>query len=119
MTSGYWRDAPAGQMAMEGARDVTRRVLVSPDDGWDGWVMRAFEIAPGGHTPRHAHEWPHINVGLEGEGVLEMDGEEHPLRAGSYAFVPGGTTHQFRNTGDVATGIVCIVPEEGDPQAVE
>lgn len=119
MAAGYWRDVPSQPMAMEGARDVTRRVLVSPRDGWDGWVMRAFELAPGGHTPRHAHPWPHINVGLEGDGVAEIDGEEHPLHAGSYAFVPPGSTHQFRNTGALPMGIVCIVPVEGDPQAAD
>lgn len=119
MTAGYWRDVPAQPMTMAGARDVTRRVLISPQDGWDGWVMRAFELAPGGHTPRHAHKWPHINVGLEGSGIVEIDGVEHPLRGGSYAFVPPGSVHQFRNTGTGPMGIICIVPLEGDPQVAD
>lgn len=117
MTSGHWTDVAAEPMVMEGAHEVTRRVLISPRDGWQGWVMRAFELAPGGYTPRHAHPWPHINVGLDGEGVLEVDGEERPLRAGSYAFVPADALHQFRAAPGSSFAMVCIVPEEGDPQA--
>jgi len=119
VSTGYWKDLKAEPMAMEGARDVTKRILVAPKAGWDGWVMRAFEMAAGGHTPSHAHPWPHINVGLEGEGVVRIGGEEHPLRAGSYAFVPAGVEHQFRNTGTTPFGFVCIVPAEGDPQAAQ
>jgi quercetin dioxygenase-like cupin family protein len=116
MGAGHWKDLPSEPMRMDGARDVTKRVLVSPADGWDGWVMRVFELRPGGHTPRHDHDWPHINVWLEGEGVLEIDGEEHVLRAGSHAFVPAGATHQFRAAGSEPCAFVCIVPEQGDPQ---
>ncbi len=101
-------------MVGDGIQDVVKRVLVSPADGWDGWVMRLFDIGPGGHTPRHTHDWPHINVVLSGRGELHLDGEDHPLEAGSYAFVPAGLTHQFRNAGAETFSFVCIVPEEGD-----
>jgi quercetin dioxygenase-like cupin family protein len=117
MSAGYWKDRTAEPMAMEGAWDVSKRVLVGPADGWDGYVMRAFELGPGGHTPRHVHAWPHINIGLEGEGVVVIGGVEHELRAGSYAFVPAGIVHQFRAAGEASFAFVCIVPEEGDPQA--
>jgi quercetin dioxygenase-like cupin family protein len=117
MSAGYWRDVDAEPMTMEGARGVSKRVLVSPKDGWAGWVMRAFEVESGGHTPRHVHAWPHINVGLQGEGVVLIGGEEHRLRAGGFAFVPAGAEHQFRNTGAAPFAFVCIVPEQGDPQA--
>jgi len=116
MATGHWKDAEPRPMAMEEARGVTRRLLLSPGDGWDGWVMRAFELEPGGQTPRHVHAWPHINVGLEGEGVVTIGGKDHELRQGSYAFVPEGTVHQFRNPGKAPLAFICIVPEEGDPQ---
>jgi quercetin dioxygenase-like cupin family protein len=107
-------DVEAVVMAGDGVRDVVKRVLVSPAEGWDGWVMRVFDVGPGGHTPRHAHAWPHINVVLSGHGELHLDGEDHVLAAGSYAFVPAGLTHQFRNTGAEPFSFVCIVPQEGD-----
>jgi quercetin dioxygenase-like cupin family protein len=107
-------DAPAAAVAGEGIRDVVKRVLVSPAEGWEGWVMRLFDVEPGGHTPRHAHDWPHINFVAAGRGELYLDGEEHALAAGSYAYVPAGLIHQFRNTGDEVFSFVCIVPERGD-----
>ena len=76
--------------------------------------MRLFDVAPGGHTPRHAHDWPHINFVAAGRGELHLDGEDHKLEAGSYAYVPAGLTHQFRNNGDEVFSFICIVPEHGD-----
>ncbi|MCO1656502.1 cupin domain-containing protein [Pseudonocardia sp. S2-4] len=39
---------------------------------------------------------------VRGELVLALDGVEHPLRAGSAVFIPGGVTHGVRNAGSTA-----------------
>ncbi len=104
----------ATAMAGDGIEGVVKRVLVSPEQGWDGWVMRLFDVEPGGHTPRHRHDWPHINFVAAGSGVLYLDGAEHALAAGSYAYVPGGHEHQFRAADGESLSFVCIVPESGD-----
>jgi len=114
MKVGEWRDVAGVELSGEDIAGVVKRVLVGPRDGWDGWVMRAFELAPGGHTPRHRHPWPHINVMLEGSGTLYLDGEEHALGAGGFAFVPAGAEHQFQNPGEDRFAFVCIVPERGE-----
>ena len=111
---GRAEDLAAVTMTGEGVQDVVKRVLVSPGEGWDGWVMRLFEIAPGGHTPRHVHPWPHINFVASGAGELHLDGEDYEIEAGSFAFVPAGDEHQFSATGDTPLSFVCIVPAEGD-----
>ncbi|MFA4966263.1 MAG: cupin domain-containing protein [Thermoleophilia bacterium] len=107
-------DAPAWPVAGEGVAEVVKRVLVSPAEGWEGWVMRFFEVGPGGHTPRHTHAWPHINFVASGSGRLYLDGEDHALSAGSYAYVPGGDEHQFINGGEEPLAFICIVPVEGE-----
>jgi len=107
-------DLDAVPMAGAGVEGVVKRVLVSPEQGWDGWVMRLFDLEPGGHTPRHGHDWPHINFVAAGRGVLYLDGEEHPLTPGSYAYVPSGREHQFRADADAPLSFICIVPESGD-----
>ncbi len=89
------------------------KVLVSPAQGWDSHVMRVMEVGVGGYTPKHQHDWPHINYVIEGEGNLLIEETLHPLSAGSYAFVPPNTLHQFTNTGDVTFKFICIVPTEG------
>jgi len=107
-------DVAAVPMAGDGIEGVMKRVLVSPEEGWDGWVMRLFDVEPGGHTPQHAHDWPHINYVASGRGVLALDGVENPLEAGSYAYVPSNHEHQFRAAVDAPLSFICIVPEAGD-----
>lgn len=95
-------------------KGVTKQVPVGPDQGWEDHVMRVFTVEAGGHTPKHAHDWPHINYVLEGEGVLHHNGKESHIRAGSVAYVPGGTEHQFVNNSSEKLSFICIVPKEGE-----
>ncbi len=95
------------------AKGAEMKVLITPEEGWKGHVMRIFTIEPGGFTPRHNHPWPHINYIINGKGKLFLDGKENDIEKGSYAYVPSGETHQFQNTGQETLEFICIVPEEG------
>lgn len=94
--------------------NILKKVLVSPNEGWEGWVMRLFELGANGCSPKHSHPWPHINYILGGQGRLHLDGTDYELGAGSYAYVPAGALHQFLNIGSEEFRFLCIVPEEGD-----
>lgn len=96
------------------AKDVIRQALIGPAQGWEGWVMRQFIIAPGGYTPRHTHPWPHINYVVGGSGSLFLEGTDHAIGIGAIAYVPSDKLHQFQNTGSEPLIFLCIVPEEGD-----
>ena len=100
------------EVEMPDAKGVEMKVLISPAEGWDGWVMREFILEPGGNTPRHIHDWPHINYIHEGEGTLFLKGEEHALVPGAFAYVPAGAEHQFRNTGTGKFRFMCIIPKK-------
>lgn len=106
-------DTPADSINHPDAKNARIQVLVGPQQGWPDHVMRMIELAPDGHTPHHAHDWPHINYMVEGSGILHMDGKETPVSAGSYAFVPAGTVHHFKNSGSGKFRFICIVPKEG------
>lgn len=97
-----------------GAANVIKQSLVGPAQGWRGWVMRLFTLKGGGHTPRHAHPWPHINYMVSGKGILYLDGKEYTVEPGFVAYIPGEAEHQFKNSGDQEFSFICIVPEEGD-----
>lgn len=97
-----------------GLKNVTKQVAISPQQGWDGWVMRIFTLGKDGFSPRHIHDWPHINYVIEGSGNLYLDGKENPVKAGDTAYIPAGEEHQFTNTGSGNLSFICIVPEEGD-----
>jgi quercetin dioxygenase-like cupin family protein len=38
------------------AKGIAARVVIGKNDGAENFWMRVFEIAPGGHTPRHTHD---------------------------------------------------------------
>ncbi|MBN2899511.1 MAG: cupin domain-containing protein [Clostridia bacterium] len=100
-------------MSGDAVKDASMKKLVGPEEGWDSHVMRVIELGKDGYSPKHVHPWPHINYIIEGEGVLFLEGKENPIKAGSFAYVPSGELHQFRNTGDVTLKFICIVPKEG------
>ncbi len=95
------------------AKGAGMKAVISPKEGWEGYVMRIFEVEAGGYTPKHVHPWPHINYVIGGNGILYLDGKEHDIEAGSYAYVPSNIEHQFRNPGKEKIEFICIVPEEG------
>ena len=99
------------KVELEDALGVTMKVLVSPREGWEGWIMREFIVDEGGNTPKHNHPWPHINYVLEGEGIVHVNGVDNAITAGSFAYVPSDTEHQFRNVGSGALRFICIIPE--------
>ncbi len=100
-------------MQGDGVVGVTKRMLIGPRDGYDGF-MRVFTVQPGGRSPYHSHEWFHANYILEGEGKLVMEGVEHAVMAGSVAYIEGGKMHNFVNLGSVPLKFICLVPRSGD-----
>jgi len=95
-------------------KNVSKQVLIGPEQGWEDYVMRLFTVEKGGCSPLHAHDWPHIVFIVEGDGVLYLDGDEYPIRAGSVMFIPGGKEHQLTQKGEANFVFMCIVPKEGE-----
>lgn len=101
------------KISLPDAQKSFMKVLVSDKEGWSDYVMRLLEIEEDGYTPKHDHPWPHINYITEGSGSLFLDGEEIPLEEGSFAYIPSGKVHQFKNSGNRIFKFLCIVPKEG------
>lgn len=97
----------------ESAENAFMKVLVSEKEGWEDHVMRVVEVEEDGFTPRHKHPWPHINYVVEGQGVIMIDGKDHLVKTGDYAFIPNDTLHQFKNRGKETFKFICIVPKVG------
>jgi quercetin dioxygenase-like cupin family protein len=92
------------------ARGVTGRVVIGRIDGANNFCMRRFDLAPGGHTPRHAHAWEHEIFFHAGEAEVLSAGEWIRVAAGDAVFVPGDEEHQIRNAGDSGLTFICLVP---------
>lgn len=97
------------------ARGVKGRVLIGKNDGAANFCMRLFELAPGGHTPKHSHAWEHEIFVHSGNGAVFQNGTWVPLEAGCTVFIPGNEEHQIRNTGDRLFQFVCLIPS-GPPE---
>ena len=110
---GNSNDIKGKVLISDAVKEASMKVLVSPREGWDSHVMRVLELGKDGYSPKHSHPWPHINYMIEGEGILMIDCVDHPVSAGSYAYVPQDTIHQFKNIGEKPFKFICIVPTKG------
>ncbi len=95
---------------MDGASAVTMRMMVGRADGAPNFAMRHFTVAPGGHTPRHSHDYEHEIYVVEGAGRVEQDGVFRDLKAGDVVYVKANATHQFVNAGPDPFKFLCMVP---------
>jgi quercetin dioxygenase-like cupin family protein len=107
------KDVVPVPMKGEGVIGVTKRIVVGPADGYDGYI-RVFTLEAGGKSPYHSHPWYHANYVLEGEGKIVIEGKEQPIGVGSVAYIDPGMNHNFVNTGSGPLKFICLVPKEGD-----
>jgi len=97
-------------MQMDGVQGVTMRLMVGRSDGAPNFAMRHFTVEPGGHTPRHSHNYEHEVFIVEGAGQIENNGEKRGIRAGDVIYVQPNVLHQFVNTGNTPLKFLCLVP---------
>ena len=64
------------------------RVLIGKEDGAKNFCMRLFELAAGGYTPMHAHDWEHEIFVHSGEGMVFKGGNWEPIKSGTAIFIP-------------------------------
>lgn len=100
----------AAPVETDGAAHCRMRCLIGPDDAAPSFSMRQFEVAPGGHTPKHAHAYEHEVFVLEGNGVVLEGDLEHRIAPGMAVYVPPNQAHQFRNTGTGPLKFLCLIP---------
>ena len=92
------------------APGVVMNVVAGPAEGAPNFVMRLFEIQPGGATPHHAHPWEHEIFVVSGQGTLKSGDRQVPLREGDAAMVLPDELHGFANAGEDTMRIICVVP---------
>lgn len=102
-------DVTLDPVEMDGAEGVRMRVMAGREDDAPTFAVRQFRVEPGGRTPRHAHDYEHEVVVLEGGGEVHLAGEDRPLRPGDVLLVPPDAEHQFR-AGDAGLRFLCLSP---------
>ena len=95
---------------MDGATGARMRMLIGPDDGAGNFHMRQFEVAPGGHSPHHSHDYEHEILVLGGSGLAKSEQGDRPVKAGDVIFIPANERHQFLNNGSGPLSFICLIP---------
>ena len=59
------------------------------------------EVAPGCFVREHAHDaHEELILVMEGEGIAELEGEQHPMCSGTTLYLSSTEKHKFTNTGE-------------------
>jgi quercetin dioxygenase-like cupin family protein len=104
--------------ARQGTATAGRSFLLgaTPDCGCAS-VTQFIGLIPPGRAPDHYHEYDEVIYVLEGEGYLEIAGEQAPLRAGSCIHLPRTLVHCLANTGPSEMRILGVFRPAGSPAA--
>lgn len=101
--------------------EIKRSILLKQDMSIAGReaVVAAIELPPGSAEGRHTHPAELYVYLIEGEIVLETEGQpDRIMKAGDAAAVAPGRIHQALNRGSVtAKGVALFVAEKGRPLA--
>jgi len=104
-------DVAASPVQMEGAKNVSVRVVFGPADKAPTFAMRVFELDAGGHTPFHTHAFEHEVMILSGEIAAVTEQGPIPLKAGQCILVQPDEKHQFKNlSASNKASFMCLVP---------
>ena len=104
----------SNEVEMDGAKNVSMKILIGTEDHSDNIIMRQFKISPGGHTPRHTHNYEHVVKIESNRGIIiDEEGKEHELQKGQSVFVKPNELHQFKNPFDEEFEFICIIPNQG------
>jgi len=93
-----------------GFEEVKVRWLITKDDGVENFAMRYFEIAPGGQSAHHTHNWEHEAFILGGHGLVVCGDEKKRVGPGYVIFIPPDVPHHFENLGDEVLSFLCLIP---------
>jgi mannose-6-phosphate isomerase-like protein (cupin superfamily) len=110
--------SPAAIGADEGelvfvARDPVR-IKISPDGGSGRFAMITQDVSPGTSIPVHCHDAEDEVIFIQaGAGEATLGDKTVPLSAGSTLFVPQGTWHGGRNTGESVLKWIAIYSPSG------
>ena len=99
---------------MEGAVAVRMRMLIGPEDKAPNFHMRHFEVAPGGNTPHHQHDYEHEVLILKGRGTARSERDDRPVKPGDVVFIPANEVHQFVNDSGEVLEFICSIPAPKD-----
>jgi mannose-6-phosphate isomerase-like protein (cupin superfamily) len=98
-----------------GEGNVHFTYLVPNDTEKNARMMAELSLAPGSSIGchRHDHETEYF-IFTSGTGLVEDNGEDHPVQAGDILITGDGGSHSVRNTGSVPLVFYAIIVTHGE-----
>jgi quercetin dioxygenase-like cupin family protein len=112
-TSIIRQDGEGEQMWFAGGGVFTWKATAAETGG--AFMLMEDRMTRGKRTPNHVH--PHHDEALyvlEGELLVDVEGEQHRVRQGGLAFAPRGVAHAFMVTSETARVLALQTPGTGD-----
>jgi quercetin dioxygenase-like cupin family protein len=72
-------------------------------------------LIPPGRAPDHFHYYDEVIYVLEGDGYLDISGEQAPIRPGTCIHLPKTLVHSLANTGDSEMRVLGVFRPAGSP----
>ena len=94
----------------------TYTILLSGKDTNQQYCLIDMHIPPGGGPAPHRHDFEESFIILEGEIEATFRGVKSTVRAGQTVNIPADAPHQFHNTSDKATRLLCICSPAGQDE---
>jgi quercetin dioxygenase-like cupin family protein len=88
---------PSALPAHERGGGARTTPLVGPSIGASGFISGITSFAPGGAIPFHSHNCEESVMLLEGEAILDIDGQEIRLQPLDTTWIPPDVLHRLRN----------------------
>ncbi len=95
-------------------KGAQKKVVIGPNEGAPTFVMRVFDVPPGGASNDHSHDFEHEVLILKGQATLKGDGPDQIVTEGTAIFIPANERHQLVNTGKKTLQFMCCVPLRGE-----
>jgi quercetin dioxygenase-like cupin family protein len=92
-------------------KGVSKRVLIGPKDGAQGFAMRYFEVQPGGNSAFEHHPEIHQVYVLRGRGRVLIGTEWHEIAEGDVIYIGPEEQHQLQAAPDAPLGFICVAPK--------
>jgi len=112
--TGLSRLADQASQSATGERQF--RIVFDPANGCRSATQFVGYI-PVGAAPPHYHLYDEVIYVLEGDGVMHMNAEQAPLRAGSCIHLPARKLHTLANSGPGIMRVLGVFRPAGSPAA--
>ncbi len=110
----HYLEAPP-QYPFQGNTKVRMRILIGEDDA-PTYIMRVFEVDPGGVIPRHEHPWEHEIFVLKGRMRVKIGDDEYDVGEGYAIYIPPNVPHEYINDTDDTVIFICTIPKQKKQQ---